>query len=346
MARLSSMKNKNIKKRNTLKKKLCSAFEQTTMVTVLVTGGSGLVGKSLRREVERCDTGHTFRFLSSADGDLRSPDIVRKIFMEHVPDVVVHLANRVGGLYENMSRNYDFLLDNSRMNLNVVDACKDHGVKKLVNVLSTCVFPDEPMSYPLTSDQIHDGPPNDTNAGYAYSKRLLHVASRLAAHDTGARLIVINLTPTNIYGEHDNFDEDSAHVIPALIGKMHAAKECSGALYVRGSGLAKRQFLYAGDLARVVLRCIDDVHENADCIVCPTNAEVTIRDVVDALCKIMHFRGPVVYDAMYQEGQPKKTASDEEVRTFFPDIVFTPLVEGLTKTVLHFAKTKVVTTRV
>ena len=125
---------------------------------VLVTGGFGLVGHSLQKIVK--DTHyHEFVFVSSKNGDLRDINAVNNLFDLHKPDVVVHLASCVGGVYANMSKNYDYLVDNVRINTNIVDACDRFGVKRLVSCLSTCIFPDKNIIYPITSDQLHNGLP-------------------------------------------------------------------------------------------------------------------------------------------------------------------------------------------
>jgi GDP-L-fucose synthase len=300
---------------------------------VLATGAFGLLGSSFRK-VACQEKGFDFVYVSRKDCNLLNRDEVDRLFSKHKPDVVVHLASCVGGVYDNMSRNFDFLLQNVHINLNVVEACNKYQVKQLVNVLSTCIFPDKRITYPLTSDQLHEGLPHHSNIGYAYSKRLLHVASELLIPSTK----VVNLIPTNLYGEHDNFNIGSAHVIPALIHKTYLAKKNNTDLVVFGSGNAKRQFLYADDLSTIILKCLTcELPDAVSCIVSPKECdEKSIKDVVDLIVKSFNFTGNVIYDKSHSDGQEKKTTNDDELTTHFGDFAFTSLNEGLQKTVDYF----------
>lgn len=308
---------------------------------VLVTGGFGLVGHSLQKVVnnKRDKGGHTFIFLSSKDCDLRDTDQVYKLFGLHTPEIVVHLASRVGGVYDNMNGNYRYLVDNSRININIVDACQKFGVQRLINCLSTCIFPDKGVIYPLTSDQLHNGLPHDSNIGYAYSKRILHLASHLLAK--GRSLKVINVTPTNLYGEYDNYNLTSSHVIPGLIHKTYLAKKNGDNLTVYGTGSARRQFVYVDDFAKIILKFIDlDTSENEiSCIVSPPESdEVSIKTLIETITKTFTFSGEIVYDTTYSDGQYKKTATNMELYHYFPDFQFTNLENGLQTTVDYFCK--------
>lgn len=306
---------------------------------VLVTGGYGLVGRSLQKVVKGSGTNYDFVFLSSKDGDLRDIYAVDYLFKEHLPDVVVHLASCVGGVYENMSNNYDYFLDNLRINTNVVDACNRFGVKRLVSCLSTCIFPDRGITYPLTSDQLHNGLPHDSNIGYAYSKRILHLAGDLLTKKTGSNTTVINLTPTNLYGDYDNYNLKSSHVIPGLIHKTYIAKKSHKNLVVYGTGNALRQFLYVDDLSRVILRFIDYnyIEKSISCIVSPSeSSEVSIRNLVETITKTFDFTGKIIYDTSYSDGQYKKTATDSELTYYLPDFKFTTLDSGIKETIDYF----------
>jgi GDP-L-fucose synthase len=312
---------------------------------ILVTGGYGLVGRSLQKIVKLQNViEHDFVFLSSKDGDLRDVYAVDYLFKEHLPDIVVHLASCVGGVYENMSNNYRYLVDNLRINTNVVDACNRFGVKRLISCLSTCIFPDRGIAYPLTSDQLHNGLPHNSNIGYAYSKRILHLAGDLLTKG-GSDITVINLTPTNLYGDFDNYNLKSSHVIPGLIHKTYIAKKSNTDLTVYGTGNALRQFLYVDDLSRVILRFVDYQHKEADkersisCIVSPAeSSEVSIRSLVETISKTFNFTGEIIYDTSYSDGQYKKTATDSELMYYFPDFEFTTLDLGLRETIDYFQK--------
>jgi GDP-L-fucose synthase len=312
-------------------------------MTVLVTGAFGLLGCAVQKvfqnvELKSRDGSNHFHFLSRQECDLRDREKVFQIFAKYQPTVVVHLASHVGGVYDNMNNNFRYLMDNTKINHNVVDACKEYQVNKLINILSTCIFPDYPqVHYPLTSDQLHNGLPHFSNIGYAYSKRILHVASQILADTSQTQ--VVNLIPTNLYGENDNYNLFSAHVIPALIHKTYLAKQANNTLCIKGSGTAVRQFVYVDDLARVILHFIENnVPEKiVNCIVCPPESEsVSIKTVVDLIVEKMSFDGQVKYDQTASDGQLKKTASHTELERYIPEFRFTSLSEGLEKTCRFF----------
>jgi GDP-L-fucose synthase len=306
---------------------------------VLVTGGYGLVGYSLQKivEMEYKHKNHDFVFLSRKDCDLRNNENVIKYFTECKPDVVIHLASKVGGVYHNMNGNYTFLMDNIKINMNVIEACEKANVKRLINILSTCIFPDSNIKYPLTSDQLHNGLPHHSNIGYAYSKRVLHLASNLLAKQGNIK--VINITPTNLYGDYDNYDLQKSHVIPGLIHKSYIAQRDSTALMVFGSGKAMRQFLYVDDLSRIILEFVNnDLDQNEISIIAspPESHEISIRNLINLICKISKFDGDIIYDMSYSDGQFKKTTNDDELKRYLPNFNFTPLEEGISNTIEYF----------
>lgn len=307
---------------------------------VLVTGGYGLVGHSLQKIVNLLNDKHDFVFLSRRDGDLRDVVSVNTLFMKHKPDIVVHLASCVGGVYNNMSNNYRYLVDNLRINTNIVDACSRFEVKRLINCLSTCIFPDKGITYPLTSDQLHNGLPHESNIGYAYSKRILHLTGRLLAENMeGQNIQVINLIPTNLYGEYDNYNLTSSHVIPGLVHKTFISKRDNKDLIVYGTGNALRQFLYVDDLSRIILGFMDIRIDKSEisCIVSPPeSSEVSIKTLIETITKTFEFNGEIIYDRNYSDGQYKKTATSSELAEYFPNFEFTDLTQGLKNVVEYF----------
>ncbi len=305
------------------------------MVKVLVTGGHGLVGHSLQKIAPH------YIFLKRQDGDLRSAEDVHTIFQQHRPDVVIHLASHVGGVYDNMKHNYTYLMDNLKIHCNVVDACRTFHVKKLINILSTCIFPDEGVTYPLTSPQMHHGLPHSSNIGYAYSKRVLHIASSILAETSSNNIHVVNLTPTNLYGEYDQYNLEKAHVIPALIHKTYLAKRDLTAVEIRGSGEAKRQFVFSDDFARVILHFVErDYDHQVSCIVSPdVSSEISIKDLIHEIARLFDVNNKsIVFHRHDEEGQLQKTTDDHELRQYLPDFAFTSLKDGLSVVVDHFQK--------
>lgn len=312
------------------------------MIKILVTGSNGLVGKSLQKIVESKNNYNnvTFYFLTKKDCDLLDTNAVYLKFCEITPDVVIHLASMVGGVYENINNNYTLFLNNIRINTNIIDACNRYRVKKLINILSTCIFPDKNINYPLTSDQIHNGPPHDSNMGYAYSKRILHIGASLLPGVKDGSTKVINIIPTNLYGENDNYNICKAHVIPALIHKTFLAKEKNTPLIISGSGKALRQFLYTDDLSDIIYDLSihdDNSDENVqDFIICPPKThEISIKEIITKIVNILDFKGDIIYDTTVTDGQLKKT-SQSDIK--FIDYPFTNINVGLINTISYFIK--------
>ena len=294
---------------------------------VIVTGGTGLVGRGIRAAVEaepRED--EEWVFLSSADGDLTDMAQCEAIFARHKPTHVIHLAARVGGLFDNMSHNLDFLRDNMILNMNVLECSRKFDVKKCVSCLSTCVFPNK-TTYPINETMLHNGPPHDSNCGYSHAKRMVGVFNRAYHEQHGCNFT--SVIPTNIYGPHDNFNIDAGHVIPGLIHKVYKAKESGESLTCWGSGSPLRQFIFSEDLGRLMVWTLRDYDETDPIILSVgEEAEVSIRDVVHMIAKAANFEGKIVFDTSKADGQFKKTADNSKLRKYLPDFKFTPIEEG------------------
>ena len=313
---------------------------------VLVTGGSGLVGKAIEH-IEKENKEVKWRYLSSKDADLTIESDVLREFDNYKPTIVIHLASKVAGLYGNIENNYSMLVENVKIHTNVVEACRKYKVSKLVNILSTCVFPDKDITYPLTSDQIMNGPPHPSNEGYAYSKRFLLTSSELLSRATGME--VVNITPTNLYGEYDNYHLQKSHVIPGLIHKCYLAKANGEAFVIKGSGKARRQFVYTKDFAKIILHFVNRTETSAadtsttggkveNIIVSPDKeSEITIKELVECIAKGFDFKGEILYDSSYSDGQLSKTCdSTELLKSMKTDFEFTSIEKGLLSTIEYF----------
>ena len=293
---------------------------------VLITGSNGLLGKSLQKIIQQNQDNNDYYFLTRKDCNLINSDEVYNTFEKINPDVVIHLASMVGGVYENMNNNYNMFINNVRINTNIVDACDRFKVKKLINILSSCVFPDKNVTYPLTADQIHNGPPHGSNSGYAFSKRILHFGSSLLKETS-----VINLIPTNLYGEHDNYIIEKAHVIPALIHKTYLAKKNNTELKINGTGNALRQFLFIDDLSSIIYNHINTEKISGDFMISPQEShEISIKQIVNKIVNLLDFKGDIVYDTSASDGQLKKTTTSDI------DYNFTTIDAGLLFTINYF----------
>lgn len=303
--------------------------------TVMVTGGSGLVGQAIREYVESNQKeGEEWIYLSSKDGDLRVRTETDAIFEKYNPTHVIHLAAKVGGLFANMAHKVEFYRENTLINDNVMENCRIHKVQKLVSFLSTCIFPDK-TTYPIDETMLHDGPPHKSNEGYALAKRLIDTMNRAYAEQYGCNFT--SIIPTNIYGPHDNFSIQNGHVIPGLIHKCYNAKKNNTPFTIWGSGTPLRQFIYSLDLAELTVWVMRDYH-SPDPITLSVDetAEVSIKHVALAVAKAMNFEGEVVFDTEKADGQFKKTACNKKLRGYRADYEFTSIEDGVQKAVDWF----------
>lgn len=296
---------------------------------ILVTGGSGLVGKAIETVVaegEGCPD-EEWIFLSSKDADLTNAAETKALFDKHKPTHVIHLAAMVGGLFRNMKYNLDFWRNNVHINDNVLHSAYELKVQKVVSCLSTCIFPDK-TSYPIDETMIHNGPPHESNFGYSYAKRMIDVQNRGYFQQYGCKFT--SVIPTNVFGPHDNFNIQDGHVLPGLIHKVYQAKKNGTALSIWGTGKPRRQFIYSLDLAKLfiwVLREYDEI----DPIILSVGEEdeVSIKEAAESIVKAMDFKGEVIFDITKSDGQFKKTASNSKLRKYLPDFKFTPFVQAV-----------------
>jgi len=299
---------------------------------VLVTGSSGLVGRAFQWITQTMnDINDTYIFLTSKDADLTREDDVRKIFEKHQPDAVVHIAANVGGLFKNMNCKSQMYEDNILMNTFVLKYARLFYVKKVVMLLSTCVFPDGKQ---VTEDMLHNGPPHPSNEGYAYSKRMMEVHARIL--HTQHAIQTICLTPTNIYGPFDNFDLQNAHVVPALIYKCYLAKKENKPFVICGSGKPLRQFIYSFDMANIIHAVLQDHKVSTGHYICAPpskESEITIDAVARLIAKEMDYEHAITYDTSYSDGQYKKTV---EPHPLIEDLPFTSMEKGLKTTIQWF----------
>jgi GDP-L-fucose synthase len=302
---------------------------------VLVTGGTGLVGRALQSVVAAQGSNRDeWRFVGSQDADLRDFQQTRELFERVRPTHVLHLAAFVGGLFRNLHRQVDFFRDNMAINDSVMRCCQQFHVEKLVSCLSTCVFPAD-THYPIDETMLHNGIAHHSNEGYAMAKRLVDTLNRCYADQFGC--CFTSVIPTNIYGPHDNFNIDDGHVVPGLIHKCYLAKRDSTSLVVWGSGKPLRQFISSRDVAKLLLWTLDH-YDSVEPIILSVDEEdeVSIGDVAREVAAAMDFKGEIVFDESKADGQFKKTASNAKLRGFLPAFQFTPIREGLQEATTWF----------
>jgi len=304
--------------------------------TILVTGGTGLFGKAIEEFIlkDQRSEDENWVFLSSRDGDLTDRKAVESIFAKHKPTYVIHLAAKVGGLFHNMRKKADFYRDNTLINDNVLECCRIYGVKKCISCLSTCIFPDK-TSYPIDETMVHNGPPHSSNLGYSCAKRMIDVVNHCYNDQYG--LEYTSVIPTNIYGPQDNFSIEDGHVIPGLIHKCYIAKRDKKDFVIWGTGSPLRQFIYSADLAELTVWALRSYDCIEPIILCgDEDGEMSIRQVAEMIAAAMDFQGKIICDTTKADGQHKKTASNRKLRSLRPDYKFTPMKEGLRKSVDWF----------
>lgn len=298
---------------------------------ILVTGGTGLVGKALQQV---CTKDDQWIFLGSQDADLTNLEQTEQIFIKYKPTHIIHLAAYVGGLFKNMKYRVDFWRYNILINENILYLSHKYNVKKLISCLSTCIFPDK-TTYPIDETMIHNGPPHSSNLGYAYAKRMIDIQNKLYYEQYGCNFT--SIISTNIYGPYDNFHLEDSHVIPGLIHKCYLAKKNNTPFLIMGSGKPMRQFIYSEDLAHLIIWVLKN-YDNHEPIILSVGEqdEITIKDVVDHIVKAMDFKGQIIWDFSSSDGQIKKTASNTKLMSMYPNLTFTPIEIGIKKVVDWF----------
>ena len=267
-----------------------------------VAGHRGLVGSAVCRRLRAA--GFTRLLVrSSAELDLRDRAATLAFFEATRPRCVVLAAARVGGILANASRPVDFLSDNLRIQLNVLDAALAVGVPRLLFLGSSCIYPRD-SAQPIAEHALLTGPLEPTNEAYAIAKIAGILQVQAARRQHGVSWICA--MPANLYGPGDNFDLDTAHVLPALLRRMHeAALAGAGDLVVWGTGTPRREFLHADDLARACLLLLDR-YDDAAPVNVGVGADVTIRELAELVAGVVGYRGRLVFDPSKPDGVPRK----------------------------------------
>ena len=296
------------------------------MTKVLVTGGSGLVGNHLK------DILPDAIYISSKDYNLTRIDEVRDMMNKYRPDTVIHLAARVGGIMNNVTYPVDYLEENILINTNVLKMCHLHNVDRVVAILSTCIYPDKVEKYPMVEEDLFNGPPTPTNFSYAFAKRCMaaHIDSYVKQYNKRWSYLI----PCNLYGEYDKYEEHNSHFVSALIKKIYKAED---KITLWGTGKPLRQFMYGGDLARVIKYVIDnDIVENLN--VAPGEV-YSIDEIAKIAKKACNKENLVVYyDNDKPDGQFRKDVDSSKLLSKLNSFEFTHLRTGIKKVYGKFSK--------
>jgi len=288
----------------------------------LVTGKSGTVGSNLT----------TCTGFGSEKYDLREIDGALKAFAYFRPEAIVHCAAVVGGLDEHLRFKKKLFYDNMLINLNVLEAARFCGVRRVLSFLSSCIYSDT-ASLPLNENNVHAGEPFKAYYPYGYSKRMLEVQSRIYYEEFG--LTYNCVIPTNIYGLNDNFNIETGHVLGVLIHKCYNAKKEGKHFYVWGDGKQEREFLFTGDVSKIVNWAIPN-YLDKEPLVLSNNIVVTIGEAAELIAKAFDFKGKIVFESDKPSGQKSRSLSGDKLSGLMPDMEFTTIEEGIGLTVGWF----------
>ncbi len=278
--------------------------------TLLLTGGSGMVGKNILEHP--LAAGWEILAPGSGDLDLTDARAVDAYMGTHKPDIVVHAAGQVGGIQANMASPVAFLERNTAMGRNIIMAAHQAGVKKFLNLASTCMYP-RAAPNPLSEEMILTGELEPTNEGYALAKIM---ATRLCQYirreDESAQYKT--LIPCNLFGRHDKFDPKHSHLLPAIIHKVHCAKiDGEANVEIWGDGNARREFMYAGDLADAVLRAAGDIENIPDLMNTGLGHDFTINEYYQTVADVIGWQGEFVHDLSKPVGMKQKLSATERL---------------------------------
>jgi len=289
---------------------------------IVVTGGSGLVGKYLQQYTDGV-------FLNSSQYDLTfEPDVI-DLYNDHKPDVVIHLAAKVGGIIDNITYPFEYYEENLLINTFLVKHARESGVKKFIGVLSSCIFPDVVDHYPMVEEDMHKDLPNINNYGYGYAKRVLGVHIDIARKQGLNYSYVI---PSNLYGEFEHGDVSRKHFVGALLEKIHTAKQ-NGDDYITlfGDGTPLRQFTFAKDIAEILNMIVKhDIKENLN-LSTPDNLTIDqmARMALEATDS-QHLK--IKYNTTKPNGQYRKDIDVTKFKNIFPNYEFTSYINGIKQT--------------
>jgi GDP-L-fucose synthase len=277
---------------------------------IFVAGHRGMVGSALVRRLEA----EGFKYLLTRNRsklDLASESAVAKFFAEERPTIVIVAAAKVGGIKANNDFPVEFLLDNLLIQNNVIRSAYESGVRKLLFLGSSCIYPKfAPQPIPETS--LLDGPLEPTNEAYAIAKIAGIKLCQAYNREYGANFI--SAMPTNLYGPNDNFDLETSHVLPALLRKAHEAKTRKDQkLIVWGTGKPRREFLHVDDLASACLLLLEK-YDSPEIINVGCGEDVSIRELAELICDVVGFNGELAWDTTKPDGTPRKLLDVTKLR--------------------------------
>jgi len=300
---------------------------------ILITGGSGMVGRSLKQYLPNA------MYVSSKDYNLTSEYDVNKMFETLKPNVVIHLAAKVGGITDNIAKPAEYFDDNILMNTLLLKYSLKYGVTRFIGILSTCVYPNEVKNYPMIESDLHLGPPTKTNFSYGYAKRSLAV--QIDAYNQQYNTKYQYLIPCNLYGEYDKYG-DNSHFVAALIKKIHNAKiNNHNKIILFGDGTPLRQFIHSDDLAYVIKYCLDNnIYDNMNVAISENLSITEMAQIALKACDAEHIK--IEYDTTKPNGQYRKDVSVDLLKEKIPSFNPINLYNGIKKTYSYLIENNVI----
>jgi GDP-L-fucose synthase len=295
---------------------------------IVVTGGSGFLGHHVVEELHRRQAQAVVP--RQRDYDLVDREACRRLLGDAKPDLVLHLAARVGGIGANRENPGSFFFANLMMGVQLIEECRLQGVAKVLTVGTICSYP-KFTPVPFREDDLWNGYPEETNAPYGLAKKMLLVQGQAYRQQYGMN--VVHLLPVNLYGPGDNFDPGSSHVIPALIKKVQdALDQGHETVEVWGTGKASREFLYAEDAARGICLAAES-YDGADPVNLGAGFEISIRELALLIARLMGFTGQIRWDPNQPDGQPRRSLDTERAEQLFGFRATTSFEDGLKRTI-------------
>ena len=302
-------------------------------MTILVAGSSGLVGSAIVDKLNKLN--HNVIGVSSKDLDLRDRENTIRTIEEIKPKVIIDAAARVGGLNYNSSNPVDFLVDNLRIQNNLMEAAHKSEVEKFIFLGSSCIYPKNSLQ-PIKEEYLMTGKLESTNSAYAVAK--LSGIELVKAYRHQYKKPWINIIPTSVYGPRDNFNTATSHVIPALIKKFeNAVKNNLKEVILLGTGSPKREFIHSEDLADAILLCLER-YDSDDPINIGTGFEISINDLANLISLTVGFTGDIKWDNNWPDGTPRKLVDSTKIN----DLGWKPnisLESGLKSTINWYSQT-------
>lgn len=318
---------------------------------IMITGGNGFLGRHVFAKLKKLGCKNIF-VPRSKDYDLVQMKFVKKVYEDMRPDIVIHLAAKVGGIGANRENQGKFFYDNLMMGVQLMEIGRQEGIEKFVAIGTICSYP-KFTPVPFKEETLWNGYPEETNAPYGLAKKMLLVQSRAYRQQYGFNSIF--LLPVNLYGPGDNFDLNSSHVIPALIkkcidaqikfqrheeskkSKVSAPTVTVPKIIVWGTGKPTREFLYVEDAADAIILAAQK-YDKSDPVNLGAGFEISIKDLVKLIVKFTGFKGKIIWDKTKPDGQPRRCLDTEKAFKEFGFVTKTKFEAGLKSTIDWYLK--------